>query len=96
MQTALTCSNFYLQSGAWVQQIVHNSNTATVVIANVSDVTNAHSLSAKGRVIVRGGALKSPELLMKSAIGAQPCLKDSKKPINLAGSRPQLRSTTPR
>ena len=69
LQKALTRSNFHLQSGAWVQRVVRTGSHATGVVANVNGVTTTYSLSAKGRVIVSGGALKSPELLMKSGIG---------------------------
>ena len=69
LQTALKRPNFHLQSGAWVQRVVRSGNVATGVIANVSGVTTTIPLSAKGRVILSGGALKSPELLMKSGIG---------------------------
>lgn len=69
LQSALTRPNFHLQSGAWVQRVTRSGSTATGVIANVSGVITNYSLSIKGRVILSGGALKSPELLMKSAIG---------------------------
>jgi cellobiose dehydrogenase (acceptor) len=69
MQTALKRSNFHLQSGAWVQRVVRTGNVATGVIANVSGVITTYSLASSGRVILSAGALKSPELLMKSAIG---------------------------
>ena len=69
MQSALTRSNFHLQSGTWVQRVVRTGSTATGVVANVSGVMTTISLAAKGRVILSAGALKSPELLMKSAIG---------------------------
>lgn len=69
LQSALQRSNFRLQSGAWVQRIVRTGNVATGVVANVSGVITTYSLSSKGRVVVSGGALKSPELLMKSGIG---------------------------
>jgi cellobiose dehydrogenase (acceptor) len=69
LQSALTRPNFHLQSGAWVQRVTRSGSTATGVIANVSGVITTYSLSIKGRVILSGGALKSPELLMKSAIG---------------------------
>ncbi|MCJ1270326.1 hypothetical protein MMC22_010222 [Lobaria immixta] len=69
LQSALQRSNFRLQSGAWVQRIVRTGNAATGVVANVSGVITTYSLSSKGRVVVSGGALKSPELLMKSGIG---------------------------
>lgn len=69
LQTALKRSNFHLQTGAWVQRVVRTGSLATSVVANVSGVMTTYSLSATGRVILSGGALKSPELLMKSAIG---------------------------
>lgn len=69
LQSALTRPNFHFQSGAWVQRVTRTGNVATGVIANVSGVLTTYSLSAKGRVILSAGALKSPELLMKSAIG---------------------------
>lgn len=69
LQSALKRSNFQLQSGAWVQRIVRTGNVATGVVANVSGVMTTYSLSPNGRVVVSGGAIKSPELLMKSGIG---------------------------
>ena len=69
LQTALTRSNFHLQSGVWVNRIIHSGSTATGVVANASGTISNIALSPKGRVIVSGGALKSPELLMKSGIG---------------------------
>lgn len=85
MQKALTRSNFHLQSGAWVQRVVRKGNTATGVVANVSGVLTTYSLSAKGRVIVSGGALKSPELLMKSGIGDPAVLERLQKANKLGG-----------
>ena len=85
MQKALTRSNFHLQSGAWVQRVVRKGNTATGVVANVSGVMTTYSLSAKGRVIVSGGALKSPELLMKSGIGDPAVLERLQKANKLGG-----------
>lgn len=69
LQTALTRSNFHLQSGTWVNRVVRTGSTATGVIANSSGVISTISLAAKGRIIISNGALKSPELLMKSGIG---------------------------
>ncbi|KAG7009934.1 cellobiose dehydrogenase [Physcia stellaris] len=69
LQTALKRSNFHLQSGTWVQRIVQSKGVATGVVVNTGGVTSTIGLTAKGRVIVSGGALKSPELLMKSGIG---------------------------
>lgn len=69
LQTALTRSNFHLQSGTWVNRIVRTGSVATGVIANSSGVISTISLATNGRVIISSGALKSPELLMKSGIG---------------------------
>ncbi|KAL8937526.1 MAG: hypothetical protein Q9211_003647 [Gyalolechia sp. 1 TL-2023] len=69
LQTALKRPNFQLQSGTWVQRIVRKGSQATGVVVNVGGRTSTIRLSRKGRVIVSGGALKSPELLMKSGIG---------------------------
>ena len=85
MQTALKRSNFHLQSGTWVQRVIRQGSTATGVVANVSGVLTTYSLSAKGRVIVSGGALKSPELLMKSGIGDPAVLERLQKANKLGG-----------
>lgn len=69
LQTALTRSNFHLQSGTWVNRVVRTGSLATGVIANSSGVISTISLSATGRIVISNGALKSPELLMKSGIG---------------------------
>ncbi|KAL8751711.1 MAG: hypothetical protein Q9184_005979 [Pyrenodesmia sp. 2 TL-2023] len=68
LQTALKRPNFQLQSGTWVQRIVRTGSQATGVVVNVGGTTSTIPLTSKGRVIVSGGALKSPELLMKSGI----------------------------
>ncbi|KAL9580335.1 MAG: hypothetical protein Q9212_004559 [Teloschistes hypoglaucus] len=69
LQNALKRPNFHLQSGAWVQRVVRSGGTATGVVVNIGGTTSTISLNARGRVILSGGALKSPELLMKSGIG---------------------------
>ncbi|MCJ1410598.1 hypothetical protein MMC19_004684 [Ptychographa xylographoides] len=69
LQTALKRPNFHLQSGAWVTRVIRSGSTATGVVATISGMATTISLSSKGRVILSAGALKSPELLMKSAIG---------------------------
>ncbi|KAI4167693.1 MAG: hypothetical protein LQ343_007012 [Gyalolechia ehrenbergii] len=69
LQTALKRPNFQLQSGTWVQRIVRTGSQATGVVVDVGGTTSTIPLTSKGRVIVSGGALKSPELLMKSGIG---------------------------
>ncbi|KAL8708749.1 MAG: hypothetical protein Q9220_006391 [cf. Caloplaca sp. 1 TL-2023] len=85
LQAALKRPNFQLQSGAWVQRVIRSGKTATGVIANISGVTTTLSLTAKGRVIISGGALKSPELLMKSGIGDPAVLTTLSKANQLGG-----------
>ena len=69
LQTALKRPNFRLQSGTWVQRVVRNGGVATGVVVVSGGVTSTINLTPTGRVILSGGALKSPELLMKSGIG---------------------------
>lgn len=69
LQPALKRPNFSLQSGTWVQRVVRTGGVATGVVVVSGGVTSTINLSATGRVILSGGALKSPELLMKSGIG---------------------------
>ena len=70
LQTALKRTNFHFQSGIWVQRFLQTRGVATGIMVNsTAGVTSTIKLSAKGRVIASGGALKSPELLMKSGIG---------------------------
>ena len=85
LQTALTRANFHLQSGVWVNRVIRNGNLATGVVANSSGVISNISLSPKGRVILSGGALKSPELLMKSGIGDPAVLTRLQKANKLGG-----------
>ena len=87
MQTALTRSNFHLQSGVWVQRVVRSGNVATGVLANVNGVMTTISLSAKGRVILSGGALQTPALMMKSGIG-DPAVLTSLQQANQLGGLP--------
>lgn len=87
LQTALTRSNFHLQSGVWVNRVLRTGNLATGVVANVSGVVSNISLSPKGRVIISNGALKSPELLMKSGIG-DPAVLERLQQANKLGSLP--------
>ncbi|KAK4693774.1 cellobiose dehydrogenase (acceptor), partial [Lecanoromycetidae sp. Uapishka_2] len=87
LQTALKRSNFHLQSGTWVQRVIRTGNTATGVVANVSSVMTTISLAPKGRVIISNGALKSPELLMKSGIG-DPAVLERLQQANKLGGLP--------
>lgn len=88
LQTALTRSNFHLQSGTWVNRVVRTGSTATGVIANSSGVLTTISLSATGRIILSNGALKTPELLMKSGIGDPAVLTRLEQANKLGGLPP--------
>ena len=88
LQTALTRSNFHLQSGVWVNHILRTGNVATGVVANSSGVISNVALAPKGRIIISNGALKSPELLMKSAIGDPAVLETLQKANKLNGIPP--------
>ena len=69
LQTALSRPNFQFQSGVWVQSVIRSGNTATGVLANMNGTSTTISIADGGRIIISNGALKSPELLMKSGIG---------------------------
>lgn len=87
LQTALTRSNFHLQSGVWVNRVLRTGSVATGVVANASGVISTISLSPNGRVIISNGALKSPELLMKSGIG-DPAVLERLQQANKLGGLP--------
>lgn len=69
LQTALSRSNFQLQSGVRVQRISRTGGKATGVIATVGGAETPIKLSSSGRVVLSGGAIQSPQLLMYSGIG---------------------------
>ncbi|KAL9625487.1 MAG: hypothetical protein Q9204_007794 [Flavoplaca sp. TL-2023a] len=73
--------------GTWVQRVVRIGNTATGVVVNINDATSTISLKSNGRIILSGGALKSPELLMKSDIG-DPTVLTTLSAANQLGSLP--------
>lgn len=85
LQKALKRPNFQLQSGAWVQRIARTGSQATGVVVSIGGTISTIPLSSKGRVIVSGGALKSPELLMKSGIGDPAVLITLSKANQLGG-----------
>ena len=85
LQTALKRPNFHLQSGTWVQRVIRTGSHATGVQVNVSGTISTIPLTSTGRVIVSGGALKSPELLMKSGIGDPAVLTTLSKANQLGG-----------
>ena len=71
LQDALKRSNFALQSGTKAIRVIRNGATASGVEISVngSSSTSIVNLSPNGRVIVSGGALQSPQILMWSGIG---------------------------
>lgn len=69
LQTALSRSNFQLQSGVRVQRISRTGGKATGVVATVGGAETPIKLSPSGRVVLSGGAIQSPQLLMYSGIG---------------------------
>lgn len=70
LQKALTYPNFRLQSGTRALRVERDSNNATGVMVNLNGTETLIGLSAKGRVVLSGGAIQSPALLMYSGIGA--------------------------
>lgn len=88
LQSALLRSNFHFEKNVWVDRVVRSGNVASGIVANVSGVTTTISLTYQGRVILSGGALKSPELLMKSGIGDPAVLTRLYQANQLGGLRP--------
>lgn len=68
LQDALTRSNFHMQTGALVQRVERDGSNATGVTLSIDGVQKTVN---GGRVILSGGALRSPALLMFSGIGPQ-------------------------
>lgn len=58
-----------LQSGVRVQRVIRHGGLATGILATVAGVNTEIPLARGGRVILSGGALQSPQLLMYSGIG---------------------------
>ncbi|KAL1385643.1 cellobiose dehydrogenase [Phyllosticta capitalensis] len=69
LQTSLSRSNFLLQSGVRVQRVERTGSKATGVVATFDGTTVTIPLSSNGRVVLSGGAIQSPQLLMMSGIG---------------------------
>ncbi|EKD17414.1 cellobiose dehydrogenase [Drepanopeziza brunnea f. sp. 'multigermtubi' MB_m1] len=69
LQSALKRTNFNLQSGARVTRVERTGSKVTGVTVSVGGVDKVVNLTPKGRVILSGGALQSPSLLMYSGIG---------------------------
>ncbi|KAF3059738.1 Cellobiose dehydrogenase [Daldinia childiae] len=69
LQNALKRSNFHLQTGVHVKHINHINGIASGITAEVDGSLLEINLSSCGRVILSGGAIASPGLLMHSGIG---------------------------
>jgi len=86
LQTALQRDNFQMQTGAKVNRVLRNGDTATGVSANVSGQDTTFNLNNGGRVILSAGALQSPQLLMLSGIGDPEVIQR----ISDAGKLPEM------
>ncbi|ESZ94193.1 hypothetical protein SBOR_5419 [Sclerotinia borealis F-4128] len=69
LQSALQRNNFRLQSGVRVVRVERDGDTATGVTAMINGVETIISVTPTGRVVLSGGAVQSPSLLMYSGIG---------------------------
>ncbi|KAH6644783.1 hypothetical protein C7974DRAFT_27716 [Boeremia exigua] len=71
LQSALKRPNFHFQTGTKVIRVIRNGKTATGVEVQVkgSNTTSIINIASSGRVILSGGALLSPQVLMWSGIG---------------------------
>lgn len=76
LQSALSRSNFKLQSGTQVQRVLRDGSTATGLLTKANDTQSTIKLRPGGRVVLSGGALFSPQLLMLSGIGEASMLKN--------------------
>lgn len=70
LQSALKRSNFKLQSGAQVKRVVREGAHASGVVVKIAGKESTIKIAKGGRVILSGGALFSPQLLMLSGIGS--------------------------
>jgi len=70
LQAALTRSNFHFEHSVQVKRVVRNGKQATGIIAMVQGAQKTINIAKTGRVILSGGALFSPQLLILSGIGA--------------------------
>lgn len=71
LQSALKRSNFHFQTGTKVVRVIRDGQTATGVEIKLqgSNTTSVVNIAKSGRVVISGGALFSPQLLMWSGIG---------------------------
>ncbi|TID12911.1 putative cellobiose dehydrogenase protein [Venturia nashicola] len=69
LQNSLARNNFHLQIETRVKRVARTDSTATGVIAIVNGAETMVKLNPGGRVILSGGALQSPQILLFSGIG---------------------------
>jgi len=86
LQSALQRPNFSFQTGTKVVRVIREGETATGVETSTKEANGTSSICVKkgGRVILSGGALLSPQLLMWSGIGDPEILTN----LSLAGHLP--------
>lgn len=66
---SLERDNFFLQTNTRVFRVERDRGNATGVVVSVNGTETKIPLSSSGRVVLSGGALQSPSLLMFSGIG---------------------------
>ncbi|KAG9244685.1 cellobiose dehydrogenase-like protein [Calycina marina] len=96
LQSALRRENFDLQMNTRVVRVDRERSRATGVIISLNGVELAVKLSEAGRVILSGGALFSPSLLMYSGIGSPDVLstlRDARKLSPALSNRDWINST---
>ncbi|KAF3034140.1 hypothetical protein E8E12_002659 [Didymella heteroderae] len=78
LQSALKRSNFHFQTGTKVVRVIRDGQTATGVEIQLkgSNDTTIVNIAKSGRVVLSGGALLSPQLLMWSGIGESASLRN--------------------
>lgn len=76
LQSAMKRENFHLQTNTLVLRVERTRSIATGVAVLVNGNETVVNVSPTGRVILSGGALMSPGLLMHSGIGGSDILAD--------------------
>ncbi|RDW80113.1 hypothetical protein BP6252_04751 [Coleophoma cylindrospora] len=88
LQTALPRPNFHLQSGTRVVRVERLLDHATGVIVLLNNTETVIQLTPNGRVILSGGAISSPGLLMHSGIGDSSVLSNLQAAGKLSANLP--------
>jgi len=78
LQSAMKRENFHLQTNTRVLRVERTKNHATGVTISVDGTETVVKLTTTGRVVLSGGALMSPGLLMHSGIGSPDVLSNLK------------------